>query len=322
MKPNCWLERAAERQEQVQPGGDADGGVEDFLDHVAGDHAGEGGARDRRQEHQQHHERADVGGQHEVERHGGRVAGVDLYPAHRDPAVGEAQDRVPGVRGGGRLQRDQGDPGEQVADRDLGDRVPQVFEPPAQIPAEEVRRGPDQDHHQHDDRQPAKPLVPSRGGGFVVGVIDVGGAHLECGGSPLRRHGVLNDHIRAPDKRGAWPCAATSCPAGASPTTSSPTTTRPAEAERAAGPRPDDPGALARALLPQGPPAAPRTGRLPPPHRRLLHAAGHDRDRQHPRTERVPGRGREPSGRSCRTPAGTCRRTSTSRSTPTPPTTR
>ena len=94
------------------------------------------------------------------------------------------------------------------------------------------------------------------------------------------------------------------------------------QAQRDPGRRPADPDARARALLPEGAPAAPRA-------RREL---SEDRRRPTPRSPRSPPtsttrrRSSAPrsarSGRSWRTRGGSCRRTSTSRSTPTPTTTR
>jgi len=87
-------------------------------------------------------------------------------------------------------------------------------------------------------------------------------------------------------------CAPTSCPAGPSPTTSWPTTPGPGVGWASCRDRPDDPGALARRVLPEGPPAAPRAGCQLPEDPRLLHPDRHHLDRQHPQDQRVPRLGR------------------------------
>ena len=130
---------------------------------------------------------------------------------------------------------------------------------------------------------------------------------------------------RAPDptERGLRPCAPTSHPAARSPTTSCPTTPSTARtAQRAPGRRSDDPHARARPLLPEGAPAAPRARRVPAEDRGGLHADRHDLDRRAPRAAGVPRVGRRPVDRSSPTRGGSSSRTSTSRSTPTPTTTR
>ena len=59
-----------------------------------------------------------------------------------------------------------------------------------------------------------------------------------------------------------------------------------------------------------------------PKTRGRLHPTRHDLDRQHPRDQRVPRLGRRPVDLPLRRRVARCRRTSRSRSTPTPTTTR
>ena len=65
-----------------------------------------------------------------------------------------------------------------------------------------------------------------------------------------------------------------------------------AQAQRDPGRRPDDPDARARALLPEGAPAAPRPGGVLPAHHRGLHEGRDDLDRRAPHVAGVPGVGR------------------------------
>ena len=145
------VERAADRQEEVEVGEGADDGEEDLLDHVGAEHAGEGRAGDDRREHQQHHEGADVRRQEAVQRHRGRVAGEHDPEARR--RVGVAEDRVPGERGQRRLDGLERDGGDDVGRRDLGDRVPEVREPAADVPAEQIGRGGDHDDQDRPEEQ-------------------------------------------------------------------------------------------------------------------------------------------------------------------------
>ena len=148
------VERAAHRQEEVEVDEGADQREEDLLHRVAAEDSRERRAGDDRREHQQHHERAEVRRQDAVQRDGGGVAGEDLDPAHV-ARVGVAQDRVPAERRQGRLHRLQHDRGHQLGDRDARDRVPDLLEPAADVPAEQVC---DRADHDDDERADHPPL--------------------------------------------------------------------------------------------------------------------------------------------------------------------
>ena len=154
------VERAADREEEVEVGEGADHREEDLLDHVGAEHAGEGRAGDDRGEHQQHHEGADVRRQEAVQRHRGRVAG-EHHPEARG-RIRVAEDRVPRERGQRRLHGLERDARDEVGRRDLGDRVPEVREPAADVPAEQVGRGGDHDDQDRPEQQAPDVRAPAR----------------------------------------------------------------------------------------------------------------------------------------------------------------
>ena len=95
-----------------------------------------------------------------------------------------------------------------------------------------------------------------------------------------------------------------------------------AQAQRAPGRRPADPHTGAGQLLSEGAPAAPGARCELSEGRRRLHPDRHDLDRRPPHDARVPRLSRRPMDLPLRSRLGRFRRTSTSRSTPTPSTTR
>ena len=119
------VERAFDCEKEIEVDEQAAQREEDLLDRIAAENRRKRRTGDDRGEHDQHHERAYVGGQDPVERHRGCVAGDHVATAHL-PRIGKAENRVPREAGRGRLQGFQQDGRDQVLRGDLGDGVPQV----------------------------------------------------------------------------------------------------------------------------------------------------------------------------------------------------
>ena len=123
------VERARHGEEEVEVHERADRRVEDLLDDRRAEHSGKGGAADQRHVHQQRDDGADVGRQEPVHRDSRGICGQDVAVAHASARIPGCEDEVPGEGGQQRLDRLEGQPGHDVADRDLGHRVPQPLEP-------------------------------------------------------------------------------------------------------------------------------------------------------------------------------------------------
>ena len=142
------VERLAGLEEQVQVHEAADDREEDLVDHVGGQDPRERRAGDDRHEHQQRHERPDVGGQEVVHRHADRVGRDDLPQLHA-AGVGVGEDPVVGEPVKRRLQHLQHTAEHQVLDGDVLDLRPDVIEPADDIDAEQPQD--DQEHEQAYD---------------------------------------------------------------------------------------------------------------------------------------------------------------------------
>ena len=126
----------------------ADDEVKDLLDDVAAEHAGERRALDDRDVHEEHHERAHVRGHEVVERHAGGVRGEHRHV--RDAArVGVAQDPVPAECRQDCLQALEEAPQDEVAERDVGDGVPELREPAPDVDPHQLQE--DEDDERPDD---------------------------------------------------------------------------------------------------------------------------------------------------------------------------
>ena len=152
------VERAADREEEVDVDEGSGEREEDLLHGVGAEHRDEADP-DQDRDHDQEHERSDVGGQDPVQRDGDGIAGEDVTPFH-PPGVGEAEDREPGERRRGRLHDHQEDRGDQRGCRDRRDRVPEIVEPASEIPAEQVRGRADHHHDQRPHDQPVPQWPP------------------------------------------------------------------------------------------------------------------------------------------------------------------
>ena len=125
------LERARHGREQVHVDERAGEREEDLLHQHPAEDAREVRAGDDRDEHQQHHERADVGRQKAVERDAGRVGREHLAVRGRRVRIAGAQDEVPAERGERGLQRLQRPAGHEVAEPDARQGVPEARNQPA-----------------------------------------------------------------------------------------------------------------------------------------------------------------------------------------------
>ena len=166
---------------------------EDLLDDHAAEHARQVGAGDDRHVHQQADDGADVGGQEPVQRHAGRVGREDLEVGDASAREREAQDRVPAERRQRRLDGLERPAGDQIAEPDPVQRVPQVREPPEHVDAEHLEH---RQRHHHGAEQ-ASTLAIRRGrewspngsqrcrwgGGASVSVTEI--TFLACG---MTRH--------------------------------------------------------------------------------------------------------------------------------------
>ena len=132
--------------------------VEDLLDRVAAEDARERGSLHDRHEHEQHHERAHVRRDEVVQRDAGRVRGEHRHV--RDAArIRVAQDPVPAERGEHRLCTLEEAAEEDVADRDLGEGVPEALEPAEDVDPGEVERR-ERDEEPGDPRGDADDPAP------------------------------------------------------------------------------------------------------------------------------------------------------------------
>src|SRR6266487_558913 len=153
------IEGPAYAQEQVEVRKRPDDRKEDLLDYIGAEDSGEGRAGDDRREHQEQRQRPEVRRQDPVERHRRCVAREHEPEARR--RIGVAQDRVPGERRSRCLQRLQRDAGHEVPERDLAHRVPQVVQPAADVPTEEIGRRADHQDHEPADQQAPPVRVPA-----------------------------------------------------------------------------------------------------------------------------------------------------------------
>jgi hypothetical protein len=112
------LERARHGREQVHVDERAGEREEDLLHQHAPQHPWQVRARDDRDEHQQHHEGADVGRQEAVQRNAGGVGGEHLPVGCGRIRIPGAQDEVPAERSQRGLQRLQRPAGHEVPEPD------------------------------------------------------------------------------------------------------------------------------------------------------------------------------------------------------------
>ena len=147
--PELEVERARDGREEVEVDERADDQVEDLLHHVSGDDSGERRASNDSDEHEQHHERAHVRRDVVVERDTHRVGRQDRHERHA-ARVRVAQDAVPAKRSQRRLHTLEQAAEDDVPDRDLGDGVPELFEPADDVDSRELQ-------HADDDQRPADP---------------------------------------------------------------------------------------------------------------------------------------------------------------------
>ena len=144
------VERAADGREEIDVDERADDREEDLVHQVAGKDSGEGRAGHDRHEHQEHHERPDVRRQYAVHRDRGRVRRDDRPLPHPGVWVGRADNEDPRERREVRLRGLEDDAGDQVAGRDLLDRVPDRRDP---VPD----RDPEEIADEEEEREPAQP---------------------------------------------------------------------------------------------------------------------------------------------------------------------
>ena len=145
------VERAFDGQEEIQVDEDADQGKEDLLHRICPEDAREGRACNDRREHQQHYQRTETRRQDPVQRHRGRVAREDVEPSH-PTRIRDKQNRVPAEASHESLDGLERDRPEQILDRDLRDRVPELGEPLPDVPTEQVRDSADDDDDQGTDK--------------------------------------------------------------------------------------------------------------------------------------------------------------------------
>ena len=143
------VERAGDLGEEVEVDQRPDHEVEDLLDDVAGEDPGERRAAHDGDVHHERHERPDVRGEEVVERHACRIRRKHGHV--RDPArVRVAKDPVPAERGERRLRGLEDAAEDDVEERDLGDRVPQLADPAPDVDPREMEQ------REHDD-EPEQP---------------------------------------------------------------------------------------------------------------------------------------------------------------------
>ena len=141
-----------EEQQAVDDG--ADDGEEDLVDDVSGEDPREAGAGDDRNEHQQRHERADVGRQEAVHPDTDGIGGHDRPQRHAGVRVGVAEDPVVGDPVERRLGHLQQHPGDQIADRNSFELIPEMGQPALDVDAQQVQ----DDQKRRDDQNPAAHL--------------------------------------------------------------------------------------------------------------------------------------------------------------------
>ena len=158
------LERAGDLGEEVEVDEGPDDHVEDLLDHVAGEDSRERRPADDRDVHDERHERAHVRGDDVVQRNAGRVRGEHGHVRHT-AGVRIAQDPVPaecGQQGLGALEEAAQN---HVAERDVGDRVPQALQPTPDVDADRLQNEEDDEdpYEPGGDPQDAPPRMLTRG---------------------------------------------------------------------------------------------------------------------------------------------------------------
>ena len=155
--PELEVERACDRREEVDVDQRADDDVEDLLHDVAAEDARERRALDDRDEHEEHHERAHVRGHEVVERDARRVRGEHRHVGDA-AGIRVAEDPVPAEGREHCLQSLEEAAQDDVADRDLGERAPEVLEPaedvdPRQVERREGEERPDDPRGDAEDRR-------------------------------------------------------------------------------------------------------------------------------------------------------------------------
>ena len=139
------LERARHREEQVDVDEGAGSGEEDLLDDHPAQDSREARAWDHRDERQNHYEGSEVRREEPVERHACRVGSQHLQVRDLGMRKARAQDEVPSDGGEGGLHSLDRPPGEEVAERDLGQRVPDTAQPITNVDADDVQDADDED---------------------------------------------------------------------------------------------------------------------------------------------------------------------------------
>ena len=152
------LERARDGAEEPDVDQRPDDEVEDLLDDIAAEDAGERRSLDDRDVHEEHHERAHVRGHEVVQCDAGRVGGEHRHV--RDAAgVRVAQDPVPAECGEHGLEPLEETAQDDVADRDLGERAPELLEPAPDVDPGQMQE--DEDEERPDDPRgdPEQPVL-------------------------------------------------------------------------------------------------------------------------------------------------------------------
>lgn len=121
---------------------------------LAADQTGEGGLRDDRGEHHEHHERPQAGGQEVVSGDGDRIGGQDRECSDPRLWVCVAEDREPGDAREEGLECLQREAEYDVLEVNRGQRVEERLEPARHVDAEELEKC-ERKAGDHDDRSRA-----------------------------------------------------------------------------------------------------------------------------------------------------------------------
>ena len=159
--PELDVEGAGDGQEEVEVDERAGEREEDLLHKKAREDAGEGRSGDEREEDEHHHEGADVRRQEPVQRYADRVRREDGLEGKLDVGIRVAQYPEPSVSSEGRLTGLHDESGDEIAERDARHLVPEVVEPRADVPPEQIRHDRDRCDHERDEYEPNDASPPA-----------------------------------------------------------------------------------------------------------------------------------------------------------------